>query len=276
MEACFNDISTIPIVETNVSVLLGKYASVIKSVHAKGYHKIRYNKELCYIYLFDEVSIRDLCKRHIREPEYQLILSTFTQPGIDENNEEYMQKFVNTDFVLPVDSQGRSANCFAYAYASNTICVGFESDPAWQQCMHTIKVTCNGQCTQLQWPCISNTNHLSSQDFLNWYEHNTPLMLVKSSIVPSDKIMHITDDHGKDILIALGNRLRSNEYVNEIYSAPYRPHDNKFIHNINPNGEVTIILTNTPQHLSLTIKTTGRNLRETKAIADIIEQRYKR
>ena len=276
MEACFNEISIIPISTTNVTELFGKYASVIKGVYTKGYHKIRYDRELSYIYLHDKVSIRDLCKLHPNEPEYQLILSTFTQPGIDEKNEDFVKKFVNTSFDLPTDSKGRSANCFAYAYASNAICVGFESDPAWQQCMHTMSVACDGTCTRLQWPCISSINHLSSLDFLLWYEQNTPLVLVESSIDPTNKVVHITDDHGKDVLTALGNRLRQCKYINEIYSAPYRPYDNSFIGDIKVNGEVTIILLNTPQHLSLTLKTTGRNLQETKAIAVLIERKYKR
>lgn len=275
MEACFNEISIIPISPTNVTELLRKYASVIKGVYTKGYHKIRYDRELSYIYLYNEVSIRDLCKLHPNEPEYQLILSTFTQPGIDEKNEDFVKKFVNTSFDLPTDSKGHYADCFAYAYASNTICVGFESDPAWQQCMHTMTVTCDAKCTQLQWPCISNINHLSSAAFLQWYQQNTPLVLVESVIDPSDKVVHITDDHGKDILTTLGKRLRQCKYINEIYSAPYRPHDNSFIGDIKANGEITIILINTPQHLSLTLKTTGRNLYETKAIADLIERRYK-
>ena len=276
MEACFNDISTLPIDAKSASELLGKYASVIKGVYARGYNKIRYDKELSSIYLYDEVSIRDLCKKHPREIEYQLILSTFTQPGIDEQNEEFVKKFVNTSFELPTDSKGRIANCFAYAYASNTICVGFESDSVWQQCMHSMNVTCDENCVQLQWPCISNVNHLSSSAFLNWFEQNTPLILTESKINPNDKTIHITDDHGKDVLLALSARIKNNKYVEEIYSAPYKPYHNKFIYEINPSGEVTIVLTQTPQHLSLTLKTTGRNLRETKAIADIIERQYKK
>ena len=276
MEACFNDISSLPIDAISASELLGKYASVIKGVYAKGYRKIRYDKELSLIYLYDEVSIRDLCKRHPHELEYQLILSTFTQPGIDEQNEEFVKKFVNTSFELPTDSNGRIANCFAYAYASNTICVGFESDPVWKQCMHSLLVTCDETCMQLQWPCISNVNHLSSPSFLNWFEQNTPLVLTESRINPNDKTIHITDDHGKDVLLALSARIKNNKYVEEIYSAPYKPHYNKFIYEINPSGVITIVLTQTPQHVSLTLKTTGRNLRETKAIADIIERQYKK
>lgn len=276
MEACFNDISSLPIDAMNASELLGKYASVIKGVYTKGYHKIRYDKELCLIYLYDEVSIRDLCKRHPHEPEFQLILSTFTRPGIDEQNEEYVNKFVNTSFELPTDSKGNIANSFSYAYASNTICVGFESDSAWGQCMHSLKVTCDDTCIQIQWPCISNINHLSSPAFLKWFEQNTPLVLKESTINSNDKTIHITDDYGKDVLLALSSRIKNNKYVEEIYSAPYRPHHNKFIYEITPSGIITIVLTQTPQHLSLTLKTTGRNLRETKAIADIIERQYKK
>lgn len=275
MEACFNDIS-LPIDAIRASELLETYASVIKGIYVKGYHKIRYDKELSLIYLYNEVSIRDLCKRHPHELGYQLILSTFTQPCINEQNEEFVKKFVNTSFKLPTDSKGHIANCFAYAYASNTICVGFESDSAWKQCMHSINVTCDKTCIQLQWPCISNVNHLSSPAFLNWIEQNTPLVLTESKINPNNKTIHITDDHGRDVLLAFSAKIKYNKYVEEIYSAPYKPYHNKFIYEINPSGVITIVLVQTPQHLSLTLKTTGRNLRETKAIADIIERQYKK
>lgn len=276
MEACFNDISVLPVVESNANILLKQYAYVIKSVYVKGYHKIRYNHELSSICLYDNISVRELCKKNIHEPAYQLLLSTFTQPGIDEKNEEIITKYVNTCFDLPTDNYGNKANCFAYAYASNTICVGFASCNIWEQCMHKMGVVANEQKAEIEWPCISCIEHLSSSHFLTWQEQYTPLILLDSQIDPADKKVHITDDHGKNVLISYGEKLRHNRYINEIYSASYKPHTNQFIHEINPNGEVTIVLTNTPQHLSLTLKTTGRNLRETTEIAQIIKRLYKK
>ena len=53
---------------------------------------------------------------------------------------------------------------------------------------------------------------------------------------------------------------------------PYNPYERKFIKRVRENGLIEIVLPWTDKGYGMVVKTTGRNLRETKRIAEIIEE----
>jgi hypothetical protein len=88
-----------------------------------------------------------------------------------------------------------------------------------------------------------------------------------------EKKINLRDDHGKDILKKLADKLVKSPYVIKVVnSLPFNPKNKHFINAIYPDGKVEIILTWTDEGFGLVVQTTGRNRQETKQIADIMEQ----
>lgn len=99
--------------------------------------------------------------------------------------------------------------------------------------------------------------------------------LVKCDIPISDKKIVLRQDHGMDVLKEYAKRLVRCPYVVEIVnSLSYHPHERKFIRKIRENGLIEIVLPWTDARLGLVVRTTGRTIRETQKIAQVIEQEF--
>ncbi|MFV0501437.1 MAG: hypothetical protein ACK5MH_07620 [Bacteroidales bacterium] len=59
-----------------------------------------------------------------------------------------------------------------------------------------------------------------------------------------------------------------------INSLPFNSACKNFIRKTYPDGKIEIVLTKTDKGLGIIIQTTGRNIRETNRIAEILEEEY--
>ncbi|SCY75249.1 hypothetical protein [Butyrivibrio sp. INlla14] len=92
---------------------------------------------------------------------------------------------------------------------------------------------------------------------------------------PKNKKIKISDDHGKDVLYEFSRNLCNCDYVIEVVgSRPYAPREHSFIKNVYPDGTIDIVLAWTDKGLGIIVKTTGRTMRETSAIAEILKDKY--
>ena len=115
------------------------------------------------------------------------------------------------------------------------------------------------------------------QHYQEWFRQVAPIQLIKCGLSPSEKRIHLRDDHGKDILQTFCERLIKSEYVCEIVnSLPYNANQRRFVRGIKPDGLLEIVLPWTDQGLGIAVKTTGRNYRETEMIATIKQKEYGR
>ena len=91
----------------------------------------------------------------------------------------------------------------------------------------------------------------------------------------SDKKIVLRNDHGKDVLEDFSKRLVRCPYlIGVVNSLPYNPHERKFIKRVKENGLIEIVLPWTDKGYGIVIKTTGRTIRETEKIAEIIEEEF--
>jgi len=164
----------------------------------------------------------------------------------------------------------------AAAHLNDTVCIGFESEECWRDVEHQIVVSNeNGIVSTPTVLSISAPNHFHSLVVEEWLERNQPLSLVKSSLEPGDKPLHLRKDHGVEVLKPFAKRLRKSLYVTAIVnSLPFNPNQREFIKSTSSNGLIEIVLTNTDQGLGIVVQTTGRNLIETDAIARILKNQY--
>ena len=70
--------------------------------------------------------------------------------------------------------------------------------------------------------------------------------------------------------------IRSPYLISVINSLPHNPNRRKFIKKIRENGLIEIVLPWTDKGYGIVVKTTGRTLRETEKIAEIIEEEFGR
>jgi len=125
-----------------------------------------------------------------------------------------------------------------------------------------------------------NENYtLSAIGFMLWEEYKKikkDINLVEVDTPANKKDIKLSSTHhGNDKLQAFSERIVNSPYVVEVLdSLPYNPRGNKFIRSADEDGTLEIVLYKDDRGLGLRIKTTGRNLRETLKIGEILEQKY--
>ena len=93
----------------------------------------------------------------------------------------------------------------------------------------------------------------------------------------SEKKIHFREDHGIDVLKRFADRIVHSDYVVEIVnSLPFNSHISRFIKNVYKNGQIEIVLYWEDAGYGMLLQTTGRNYRETEAIAEILKTEFDR
>lgn len=99
--------------------------------------------------------------------------------------------------------------------------------------------------------------------------------LTESDLPIKDKKISLRDDHGANVLMDFSKRLIKCPYVTGIVnSLPFHSHERRFIRKIREDGLIEIVLPWTDQGYGVVVKTTGRTMKETEKIAEIIMEKY--
>ena len=155
---------------------------------------------------------------------------------------------------------------FAYLFNSASLSLNQES---WA--CPNISILCDSEKISVR--NISNSNHIAVHN--DYFEKQIQINLLECDLPFEDKKIKLSEDHGKDILMDFSKKIVKNVYVCEVLgSLPYSNHKRKFIRNVCSDGCIDICLPWTDQGLGIRIKTTGRNMRETRMISQIIEEKY--
>ena len=123
---------------------------------------------------------------------------------------------------------------------------------------------------------VSTEASIEAPNFITFVESIATVNLVVTNLQPSEKTKHISGDHhGKDLLTAMASRMFNSEYVIGIpYSIAFNSHTTRFINKVFANGIVEIVLHWEDSGYGMAVQTTGRNLRETQAIAEKLRDEY--
>lgn len=99
--------------------------------------------------------------------------------------------------------------------------------------------------------------------------------LIECNLRAEDKEVVLRNDHGIDELTNFSRRLIRCPYVIKVVnSLPFNSRERKFIRRIREDGLIEIVLPWTDKGYGVVVKTTGRTIRETERIGEIIEERY--
>lgn len=177
----------------------------------------------------------------------------------------------HSDEYLLHEWQYGDEQCFGLAMAYLTDAISLSIDPSqWKE---TVDIFRDGDLICVK--NISNTSHIDY--YREWFEDLRPIELISTSKSPFEKKLKLRDDHGKDVLTAFANKLFRNIYVEEVVnSLRFNSFDRKFIRKIKEDGIIECVLYWYDEGYGLAVKTTGRNKRETQAIAEILDKEYGR
>lgn len=278
MDLIFNELSAFPLAQ-NKTESYNRVLDLIKTfkkANVKGFKMIRFEKYFGEIELSPEYTLQDFCNEKRNSTLNSLLLGISRYPYIEDNpvlEESYIER------EYSIDKNGVKENCFglAVAYLNSTSGIGFHSEPFWEQVKFSLIIeNCDtGNMTENDIFCLSMERHVNDPDFQSWLENQGEVTLVTTDLLPDKKEIRLRDDHGKDILKAFAERLVLSPYIIKIInSLPFNRHDKKFIKRIYPDGKIELVLTKTDAGNGMIIQTTGRNQRETEAIARIINEKY--
>ncbi len=191
---------------------------------------------------------------------FSFFKSPFESKAVNQLQEEYIKyKWVynNKECIGP-----------AMAYILESVCFSLYHTEWVDSLFNILK---NDESIQVANVSISDHVDVHQQIF----EKQRPVELIKCELRYSEKEVSFRDDHGKDVLLEFAKRVIKNPYViGVVNSLPFNPHERKFIRKVREDGLIEIVLVWTDRKYGMVIKTTGRNKRETEAIAGILEEKY--
>ncbi len=283
---CFNDLSVQPLCDSKAMAKqrVADFIYLLREMRSHtGVKKVRHKEYMTGIPLTGDMTLQDYCNEHIHDKEAILLMSMFIHPQVDIEDDVTLENYLDTTTELKLaDGSQIIADGFNAAYCQNTFCVGFFSDSFWEKEFYDITVTSNGKSKDLVWACVSSPLFFSDisssyrkDAFGNWLEGISPVKLVESTLSPESKPINLRDDHGKDKLYTHAELLRQSPYVEGILtSLVFQPTAKRYIWNITDDGLIDIVLWREEGKFSMRVKTTGRNATETKAIANILKNKY--
>lgn len=284
---CFNELSIAPLCEDNTEAKqrIADFIHLLRELRENiGVKKVRHKEYMTSIPLTEDMTLQDYCNRYNHDNKAILLMSMFVHPQVDMDDDVSLESYLDTTTELKQSDGTRiEADGFNAAYCQNTFCVGFLSDDSWKKDFYDITVSSNGKAKDLKWACISLPQIFSIEPaqtsrkaaFDNWLEQISPVNLVPSTLMPENKQIKLRDDHGKDKLYAHAEVLCQGPYVEGILSSlEFQPTAKRYIWNITDDGIVDVVLWRENVKYSMRVKTTGRNTTETKAIAEILKEKY--
>ena len=275
MELVFNELSTLPLADdfSGSYSRIKQFIETYKTAELHGFKRVRFQQTFDQIMLQNNYSMFDFMNDSCVRTFANILLSIYRYPFIDDDSEEE-DRYIQNSFFIVKDGYKLPVHGLAAAYLYQTIGIGFRSEPFWDQILFSLQI--EGKETRNEKVLsVSCPEHFLEQVFLRWKEQNAEICLIECDICFTEKKITLRDDHGKDVLLQFAKRLVKSPYIIEIVnSLPYNQFENKFIRKVKSDGLIEIVLTKTDRGLGLVVKSTGRNYKETKEIAKILQQEF--
>lgn len=280
-QICFNNLSALPLCTSDAEIedRMEKYILTLKSAGLHGIKKVRYAGDLTSVRLSNGYSVQDYCNTRMKDNGAILVLSMATKPQVPEEDDKVLQNYLEIQTNVIQEDNPVEADGFNAAFCMGTYCIGFASDAFWTRLQYQINVSSNGETEQHVWYCVSLPEHYDNEDFHEWIEQRLPLDLQTSVLSPDKKPISLRDDHGKDKLMKHARILMNSPYVEGVLtSLPFNSFTKNYLDKQSDfaHGLIDVVLFWEDKGYCMRVKTTGRNIRETIAIAEILSKRYGR
>lgn len=252
------------------------FSETVAEARQKGFRNVRSHHASHQIQLSADYTLYDwLNNKDVPEILRNNMYGMLVLPFIKDEDEEVAAHYVASDYYFEDAPNGiTKISCagLAAAYLYETLSVSLQSSPAWTKNLLDITVETNGTSSTEKVNNVFSKACFDLPAISNAVENLGELDLQETAIAVKDKQIHLTSHHGQQELKALWKKLKNSPYVTEGLSIEWG--GKRFIRKTYANGQIEIVDTSTDEGYALLITTTGRNLRETDAIAEILKERY--
>lgn len=203
------------------------------------------------------------------------ILSIISKPYLSDKDIEPLvgYSFENQQFGIEENY------CWGLAFAkiNDTVTISLATIDLWK----SIELIFNrldeitGNTEALQVLNVSNIESLENQTILAFLEAISEVELQETDLAPADKKEHLSGTHhGKAELKAFWDKIKNSPYVVALVCSLENHQGIKLIKKEHNDGKIELTLYWEDSGYSMMIQTTGRNLKETKEIAQILRKKY--
>jgi hypothetical protein len=278
MELLFNELSTISLSSDKYQAndKMKTFAETTVTARQKGFRKIRSHYDSHEIELATDYSLYNwLTDKSVPEVYRNYLYGMIILPFIREEDEAIEDKYIEANYSFEdLENEIKKTECLglASAYLYETLSISLQSGKAWAKNILQISIETNSIARTEEIKNIFSKECFNVASISAFTEQLGDVTLEQSNILPDEKKIHLADHHGTNELNAVWAKLKLSPYVIEGRSTDWG--GKRFIRKIEKNGVVEIVLVDSDRQYALWVQTTGRNLRETKAIAEILEKRY--
>lgn len=282
MEMMYNELSASPLSPNDViaDAKMLRFIKTFNVARENGFTKIRFEQQLYQIEISAGRSIHNWLDTTTNRNLKELLLGAVLHPFIALEDDEELAEYFSHHFHFEDAANGLPrTECLglAAAHLYDTLAISFSGSPIWEKNMLTISKTNDTThvTTQEQVPNVFSVECFEDPGIVTAIENFGEVALVESPLTRAAKQIHFRADHGNDVLTAFANRLLHSPYVvGVINSLEWKSQEIRFIRKKFPNGIIELRLYWDDRGIGMVIQTTGRNQRETDAIAEILEAEY--
>lgn len=280
MELYFNEISG-RYKEPNLyeaKARMQKFLDLCKRAKKEGFNLIRTNRTFDQQELSDGYKIAnwyDDATISKTQKDFFLGYRKFPCETGDDTSEA---KFIEATYRLSepeeVNYNGETTEGLAWAYIRETLAISFPVNEVWKKTKIGILEEKRTNNTLVFTNHASQCEHIEFH--LDWTDSLKEIDLIETDLPPGGKQINLRDDHGKNTLTTdFARKLTQSPYVTAVInSLPYNPKARSFIKKTFRDGKIEIVLVWTDEGLGMVVQSTGRNLRETTAIARMLQDKY--
>lgn len=278
MEMLFNELSTNPLSPDKYTAndKMNLFAQTFGVAKTKGFRNIRSHVSAHEISLSEDYTLFDWFNNNDVSRDYKdFLFGVIVQPYIKDEDEEIEVKYIEADYHFEDEASGiNKTKCFglAAAHLYDTLSISLSSSPVWDKIQLPISIEKEDETLIGHVFNVSKQSSFDTPAIANFVENLGTVSLIETTINPENKKIHLAPHHGKAELTTLCNLLKNNEYVIEMRSTDWGGRN--FIRKTYPDGVIEIVMVKTARQYALWVQTTGRNLRETNEIAEILKDKY--
>ncbi|HPM11915.1 MAG TPA: hypothetical protein PK734_00315 [Bacteroidales bacterium] len=283
MELVFNEISFLPYSE-NETALKECFISMLKLYDKTkteyGYKHLVFPSNIGEIKVTSEKTFAQWAFSIPHQGEKNKILSVpFVRPFANDLLEEKIKE-LHKYYYSNNEADIYEEFCIglATAFLKQRIAISLATHDCWDKPKITFKEIINDdfETNVISVNNIASESHLKDKIVQNELMYSGVLTLEKCTIPVENKAIKLSGDHhGNQKLEAFAKKLFKSEYVvSVINNIDFSPKAIKLIKNIFHDGKIEIVLHWESAGYGMVIQTTGKNYRETEAIAEILRQEF--
>lgn len=279
MELFFNEISSY-YKESNrygAKKRMIDFLDLCKKAKMEGFNLVRTNREFVSQELSDSYKISDwysdtTIPRHLKD--FFLGFRKFPyETGDDTAEDRFIQATYRLNEPEETKYDGAVTEGLAWAYIRETLCISFPVNSVWRKTNICLREEKGQENSLVRAFHASQLEHIVFHQA--WIDSLKEIVLIEIDTLPSQKKVNLRDDHGKDTLIAFAQKLLQSPYVKGVInSLPFNPKERSFIRSVYSDGRIELVLIWTDEGFGVVVQSSGRNLRETIAIAQILKDKY--